>query len=378
MAATKTHSNHPLTELRCFNNSISKRTYRRRKRQGKVAGLWMRWRRKLRGKRPPTFERKKITLQEALARYAEMVLKPGAPAIRYRVARNQLIRFAEFCGEDTPIANVREPNLAAYRDLLVARGSTSVTINHHFSAIHSFLRCCAEEWRIIKKAPRLKLWRERQRSLRFLSFEEEARLISQCETPVRKLAVFILGTGFRLSEALNMRWKDIDLDHGSRGVARLGTSKNGSPHAVPLPKHLALMLRQMKDDAPAEPEFVFLETPTRDRRDFHGRVAAVAGKPKRLEYPHKSFMRARKASGLHDVTFHTLRHTYATRLVLSGVPIFEVSHLLNHRAITSTMHYAHLAPGRLDHAIGRLDEYISQASHAQAPVADQPNAIAAL
>lgn len=50
-------------------------------------------------------------------------------------------------------------------------------------------------------------------------------------------------------------------------------------------------------------------------------------------------------AGLEDVNIHTMRHTFASRMVQHGMTIHEVSSLLGHSDITTTMRYAHL-----DHA----------------------------
>ena len=66
---------------------------------------------------------------------------------------------------------------------------------------------------------------------------------------------------------------------------------------------------------------------------------------------------ARKA-GLDDVTkIHTLRHTFASHLVMSGVDLPTVQRLLGHSDIQTTMIYAHLAPDHLAGAVNKLKFY---------------------
>ena len=61
-----------------------------------------------------------------------------------------------------------------------------------------------------------------------------------------------------------------------------------------------------------------------------------------------------KRAGLTGVTFRTLRHTFASWLVMNGTPLFEVSKLLRHASIQMTERYAHLAPDHLQNAIANL------------------------
>ena len=55
-----------------------------------------------------------------------------------------------------------------------------------------------------------------------------------------------------------------------------------------------------------------------------------------------------------DVTIHTLRHTFASRLVQGGVDLFVVAALLGHSKVATTQRYAHLATHNLSAAIDTL------------------------
>lgn len=61
-----------------------------------------------------------------------------------------------------------------------------------------------------------------------------------------------------------------------------------------------------------------------------------------------------KKSGLAEFTWHCLRHTFASRLVMAGVDLRTVQELMGHRTIAMTCRYAHLAPSDKLAAVERL------------------------
>lgn len=67
-----------------------------------------------------------------------------------------------------------------------------------------------------------------------------------------------------------------------------------------------------------------------------------------------AFGRVADRTGLTDVTFHTLRHTFASRLAQVGVPLNTIRELLGHGTMVMTMRYAHLAPNNLREAVEML------------------------
>ena len=69
-----------------------------------------------------------------------------------------------------------------------------------------------------------------------------------------------------------------------------------------------------------------------------------------------AFTNACKRAEIKNVTFHTLRHTFATRLVLAGVDLATVSKLLGHSSIQMTMRYAHPTPEALKNAVSKLNK----------------------
>jgi integrase len=112
-----------------------------------------------------------------------------------------------------------------------------------------------------------------------------------------------------------------------------------------------------------------LPDPTRDDKEWPApggtderRLVALVGLgPKssgrvfKTRYIKTAYNNAVEAARLDDVTFHTLRHTFASWAVMRGVTLKELQELLGHSSLAMTMRYAHLAPEHLRTAVGRLE-----------------------
>jgi site-specific recombinase XerD len=70
--------------------------------------------------------------------------------------------------------------------------------------------------------------------------------------------------------------------------------------------------------------------------------------------PKKWFETALRLAGIENVTWHTLRHTFASRLVMAGVDLKTVQELMGHKSLAMTARYSHLAPSHKLAALERL------------------------
>ena len=69
----------------------------------------------------------------------------------------------------------------------------------------------------------------------------------------------------------------------------------------------------------------------------------------------RAWYRAIKVARLDGLRFHDLRHTFASRLAMSGVDLFRVQTLMGHKSSRMTVRYAHLSPEHLRAAVAKLD-----------------------
>jgi site-specific recombinase XerD len=173
---------------------------------------------------------------------------------------------------------------------------------------------------------------ENNARIRFLSAEEETKLRNAmqaaCPEHIAELEL-ALNTGLRLSEQYRLLWQDVSL---ARRTLTIQRSKNGLARHVPLNKAAIAALESLKKEA-----------------GISELVCGGAIKPRLW------FESAVKAAGLKAFTWHCLRHTFASRLVMVGVDIRTVQELMGHKTIAMTVRYAHLAPKHTLAAVERLD-----------------------
>ena len=175
-------------------------------------------------------------------------------------------------------------------------------------------------------------------------------------------------TGMRRSEALALRWGDVDLD-GRRLAIRRGatvvknkgegqqvlvrTPKSGRPRTVDLDEQTVAMLRAHKSARGS-----LSLTLARDDAFVLGDVNGRVRHPERFSRRWETAVRqARMASGdaLPAIRLHDLRHTHATLLLAAGVPVKVVSERLGHANATITLGvYAHVMPGMQAEAAARF------------------------
>ena len=173
------------------------------------------------------------------------------------------------------------------------------------------------------------MYKKKRRLPKILSEEELGIFFNACDNYMYKtIFMLIYGTGLRISEAATLKIEDIDSTN-MRVFVRNG--KGEKERYTVLPKASLEMLRKYyRMYKPKHPEgYLFLNR---------------AGDPMKPERLRVFFRRCgRKAKIDESFIVHSLRHSFATKLIEAGVPLVQVKELLGHSCIRSTMTYVHIA-----------------------------------
>jgi integrase len=305
--------------------------------------------------------RQRMTLGEAVDRYIETVLLAKTPAYGNGVEEwvagelYRTERLLEHFGYTTSLLQVAKWASISEFNRRLLQTMKRPSANRYLSALRAVLNK-AYEWGELDAPAYVRLNRARSQRHRFLTSDEERRLIAACAESIKDFVILLLDTGARVGEAQRLTWRHINLARMPRPAVTFVDTKNGENRSVPLPKRAEeMMLRQRKTAVAQLDEPVFTERARKTIITKYGETFCRRGDRIPLSNLSPLFIRARRSVGLEDVRLHDLRHTYASRLVRAGVPLFEVAKLLGHRQIEMTMRYSHLTVDTLDAAVAALD-----------------------
>jgi site-specific recombinase XerD len=174
---------------------------------------------------------------------------------------------------------------------------------------------------------------------------EEHALRDALPDALRHMLDLSMNTGLRWSEQAALRWRDVDMITGALNITH---SKNGYGRSVPMNASLTRLLvdLSLRRERPQNPEASVFQAAYRTvARSFERAVKEAQ----------KALQRAgRDASLLEGYTWHSNRHTFASRLVMAGVDLLTVQRLGGWRTLSMVQRYSHLAPDHLRAAVERL------------------------
>lgn len=261
-----------------------------------------------------------------------------------------LTRLIDYAGDIT-VAEITPELIRKWRLWLNRLGTNSsdelqkTTQNYHLIALRSFLKYCAKRDIPALSADKIELARTKRKQVTFLSDEEMNRLLEQPNTNEvgglrdRAILELLYSSGLRVSELVSLNRDHINLkrlEFMVRGKGQKDRPVFVSPHAA---QWVERYIKARKDNSPA----LFARIGGQkaiDRSGDHLRLTARSVQRMVARY-------ALLAGITKHVSPHTLRHSFATDLLMNGADLRSVQAMLGHSNIATTQIYTHVTDPHL-------------------------------
>lgn len=226
-------------------------------------------------------------------------------------------------------------DVQGYTDARLAAGAKPSTVRNELMVLSGIFREAIRAGQVAanpvtsSRKPRVE-----NKMFRYLSQEEEDRLLAAAPEPLRSQIEFAILTGLREGEQTGLVRGDLQ----DRGIVVRHT-KSKRDRVVPMCDRLRAVLKRI----PVDMESPHVFTSPRGKEGKYDRFNNTLWR--------ETVKRAKVA----PIRWHDLRHTFCSRLAQAGVPLQTIAELAGHSSVQVTSRYAHLAPGNLTAAVSVFD-----------------------
>lgn len=274
----------------------------------------------------------------------DMTMRMLKPKTQYAYIRH-VVRLGKFLGRSPHTATSED--LRLYQLHLVDNGIATGNLNAQLSGLRFFFETTLDKPEVFK---RIKHVHEPRKLPPILSAEDVTKLIDAAGSLKYQAALSIAyGAGLRRNEVVHLKISDIDSE---RMIIHVEEGKGGKERNAMLSPILLEVLRNWYRSAQKHHQMLpggWL---------FPGQNPVNPMSARQLN---RGFHRAREAAGItKHVSLHSLRHSFATHMLESGVDIRVIQVLLGHTKLSTTARYSHVATSTLREVKGPLEYLVLQ------------------
>jgi len=253
--------------------------------------------------------------------------------------RNSFNFFLEHIG-DVSIDSITVRIAEEYLQYRIRSKSIYAARKDHINLSSAFSKAVREGYLLVNPFKNIKRLKIPERLPVYFSNADLERLLKTMNSPdVADITLFTVNTGLRQAEVTSLRWEQIDFTRRLFILDNRGhITKSKKIRTIPLNPTAFSILERRKQGSSSESVFTLSDKPIQ---------------PDWLSKLFKSYVRKAKLND--KLSFHSLRHTFASKLVQSGVSIYVVSKLLGHADIKTTEIYSHLRQDDLMMAVNKLN-----------------------
>jgi integrase len=263
----------------------------------------------------------------------------GATYFRRLTYLSQLLR-----GDQLPLVDISKNHIKEVKNHLTKLGKAPATVNRYLAHFRTVLYLAKDEWEIIDRVPKFKLYKEKEGRIFFYTQQQEKELLAwYLKQGLRReadLVAVLFDTGMRMGEALKITYeRHISLIKPEKIILTADICKSGKPRTIPLTCRASLILKKIKVEGFTSGPFSNLGYSYLQKKQKKARLD--------LKLPS-------------EACFHACRHTCATRLLENGVDIRTVQQWLGHSSITTTERYLKTTGKRLEKAAASLNCVVNE------------------
>lgn len=243
----------------------------------------------------------------------------------------------KYFGEYTLIKDITPKMIEDFKKYLLDEGKSKATANRYLEQLSTSFNMAVNNNLLLKNPCKsVKKFPLQNYSIRYLTEDEEKRLMAVLPDYLKDIVIVALNTGLRKANVLELKWEQINFDFNFIEVLE----NKGNKHIM-LPINKALME-------------LFNKTPESNRVGYLF-VNPETGKP--YKDIKRAWSTALKEANIENFRFHDLRHTVGTRLAKANVPVNVIKEILAHSDVKTTMRYVHSTAGAKLDALSKLDLY---------------------
>lgn len=284
-----------------------------------------------------------LTLDQYLLKYFEYT-KTNKAISTYNIELEITKAIKKFF-KDIELSKINTLAIENYKSSRKSLGLKPATINKELSVLR-FMLNKALEWGYLDKTPKFKLLKLPKTPIKYLTIIEINKILDNSTEWLKPMILVMLSTGMRRGELLNLRFDDIDYDRKRITVISL---KTNNYRIIPMNIELYNIVKWLKlNYVNPKNQKIILRQP--QQRNY------LFCKPDgtKLKGIRTSFNKACKKAGV-SATPHTLRHTFASHLIMNGADLVTIKELLGHSSISTTMIYSHLSEEHKARSIEKLN-----------------------
>jgi site-specific recombinase XerD len=288
---------------------------------------------------------------EAVSEFLEYLeLEQNRSAKTIQNYSHYLTRLSDFAGE-IKLADIDSELIRKWRLWLNRLGTNTsdelskMTQNYHLIALRSFLRFCAKRGWETMPADKIELARTKRPQVTFLNPEELARLSSQPNTSTlnglrdRAIIELLFSSGLRVSELVALDRDHINLKR--REFMVRGKGQKDRP--VFISQEAAGWVAQYMDKRQDNAKPLFIRYSGSKKTDLSGNFSRLTARSIQRLVARYALL----AGITKHVSPHTLRHSFATDLLMNGADLRSVQAMLGHSNIATTQIYTHVTDPHL-------------------------------